>query len=205
MALEQEIKLTVLSETPCDITGLMIEGYHQSDVIQKRLISRYFDTPDKALLRYGVGLRLRCDDQQWFQTVKESGSATQGLHQRREWEYPIDGPDFDLMQLRDTPVHHFISDKTVWPHLQPLFTTDFQRQIIQLHKQESHIELAYDFGHVYTDQQTRVIHEVELELITGDTADLTTLAQQLMTQLPLALSNISKAQMGYELLTKSDN
>lgn len=204
MALEEEIKLTVRNETPCDITGVAFADYRQSQVVQKRLISRYFDTPDQALLRRGVGLRLRRDDQQWFQTVKESGSAKQGLHQRREWEQPIDGPEFDLQQLRDTPIHPLVSDETVWPHLQPLFTTDFQRQIIQLHQQARQIELAYDFGHVYTEHRQRVIHEVELELVTGDTADLTTLAQLLMTQLPLTLSNVSKAQMGYELLAESD-
>lgn len=204
MALEQEIKLSVVGEERLDLNTLTVDRYQQSDASTQRLISRYFDTPESMLMQHGFGLRLRFNGQQWLQTVKESGSAQAGLHQRQEWEQVVEKDDFDLALLSQTPLRQFVQDNNIWPYITPLFTTDFQRQVIQLHNEQSHIELAYDFGRVYNEHHEQKIHEVELELVKGTTEELTAVSQQLLALFPLAPSDVSKAQMGYELLTMSE-
>jgi len=202
MSLEQEMKLTVKSEGKLDLTAVTWpEGLQASEIKAISLLSAYYDTPELALSKARLGLRLRRSDKQWLQTVKTSGKVVDGLHQRNEWEHPLESELWDLEKLRETPVAELIDDPTVWGSISPIFTTDFIRQIIYLTMNDgSKIELAYDYGKVFTDSNQSRIHEVELELVEGDVKHLRLVATYLETQLPISPSNISKAQMGYELL-----
>ena len=198
MALEQEIKLSVLGDG-VDLTQLIFEGYQRSEINEQRLVSTYFDTPDLILLSKKIGLRLRHDGTQWFQTVKESGHVKNGLHQSLEWENKIPTNDFDLSLLRQTPLSTLIDDQAVWPNISELFTTDFVRQTILISDGRAEIELAYDKGTISNDKKATAIHEIELELKSGDISYLQMLSAQLMTQLPLKTTDKSKAQLGYKL------
>jgi len=62
------------------------------------------------------------------------------------------------------------------------------------------VELAYDRGQVYRGKEHSPIHEIELELKSGDSEQLMILANKLQQQIALSPSDISKAQMGYELI-----
>lgn len=202
MALEQEIKLSVL-EDEIEFKALVFEGYQQSEVTSQRLISTYFDTPELALIKSGLGLRLRFDGKQWFQTLKETGQVKQGLHQRQEWEQRLLKKAFDEKSLKATPLRTVIENETIWPTVSPVFTTDFIRQIIILRGQnDSEIEVAYDKGRVYTDAEAMPIHEIELELKAGNVSQLQVIAAQLISILPLQTSDSSKAGKGYALLLR---
>ena len=48
----------------------------------RRVHSVYYDTPQQALRRAGLALRLRLDGRRWLQTLKTSGQAAAGLHLR---------------------------------------------------------------------------------------------------------------------------
>lgn len=201
MTLEQEVKLAVNGGEVLDLSSLAwLSPYIQS----KRsfhLISHYFDTPELLLLQQGVGLRRRFDGKQWFQTVKESGHAQQGLHQRREWECRLDNDAFDLKHLHQTPLTTLFEDENKWQQITVIFTTDFQREVMLLAIEGGlEIELAYDRGVVYTDDSQSPIHEVELELNSGSVEQLQTVAIQLQQTMPVEPSDISKAQRGYQLL-----
>lgn len=201
MALEQEIKLSVL-EGDTDLTIIDFKAYQQSQISRHRLISRYFDTPDLAIMKRGAGLRMRFDGEQWFQTVKENGQVTNGLHQRQEWEHILTTDEFDLALLGTTPLKKIIENKKTWSTISPIFTTDFVRQTILLTlENQAEIELAYDKGTIYTDEKTTVIHEIELELKAGNVNCLHHLATELGSILPLQATDSSKAKKGYELLS----
>ena len=49
---------------------------------------------------------------------------------------------------------------------------------------------------------TQPIHEIELELKSGNVENLQALANELQQQLSLSPSNTSKAKMGYQLVNK---
>lgn len=201
MALEQEIKLVVIGDGELDITTLPLIGYQQGEINSTHLISVYFDTPDFKLMQLGLGLRLRFDGQHWLQTVKEAGQVTNGLHQRQEWEHELAGKAFDLSLLRQTPLQSVIDDKALWPTVSPIFTTDFTRQYCLITATDTAIELAYDRGRVYSTEREAPIHELELELKSGDVSALTALAQSLSAAEPLQANDCSKAKLGYGLLS----
>jgi inorganic triphosphatase YgiF len=199
VVLEQEMKLSVLGNAQVDLAQLVFQGFQCSEIVEQRLISTYFDTLDLMLLKKSVGLRLRFNGSQWFQTVKESGQVKNGLHQRHEWEDKIPTNDFDLSLLKQTPLNTLIDDKTIWTNISQLFTTDFIRQTILVSDENTSIELAYDKGTISNEEKTIAIHEIELELKRGNINQLQALSTQLMTQLPLKTTNKSKAQLGYAL------
>jgi len=201
MALEQEIKLVVTHDQPLTFSALLLpSAYQQGEVQSKHLITTYFDTPDFDLMKHGFGLRLRFDGENWLQTVKESGQVANGLHQRQEWEHPLSKQDFDLALLRQTPIQQWVEDHAFWTTLSPIFTTEFDRQYCLLKTAEqTSIELAYDRGRVYTAMSESPIHEVELELKSGQLNYLTILAQDLCATGYLQANDRSKAQQGYEL------
>jgi triphosphatase len=66
---------------PVDVTG-------RSEV-QSDLTSTYYDTPDIALHRKQLTLRLRKQGRKFVQIVKAGDFARSDLLARREWEDPI--------------------------------------------------------------------------------------------------------------------
>jgi len=205
MSLEQEIKLQIIGDAVIDLTTLdWLKTYCQAEPKKQRLVSTYFDTPELTLIHHGVGLRLRNENGRWLQTVKCTGQVKNGLHQREEWEHVLFSDQFDLDQLKQTPLVEMIEDPTVWPNLKSVFTTDFERQILDLTLADNtEIELAYDRGEVHTDDLAEPIHEIELELKNGSVESLKLLAEQCVKQLAVEYHDESKAHRGYRLVQKA--
>lgn len=201
MSLEQEIKLKVMQAEALDLAALdWLCELFEAKPYKQHLLSTYFDTPDKALMQFGVGLRLRQVDQKWLQTVKSSGEAVDGLHQRQEWEHELAGSEFDETLLRQTDLAPLLDNKAVWVALAPVFTTDFERLVMPLLLEDgTQIEMAYDRGRVIAGEKQQNIHEIELELKRGDIKKCQQLATRLKTALALEYSDISKAAQGYKL------
>lgn len=202
MALEQEVKLVVKNDQQIDLYSLILPDYIvEEEITTTHLISTYFDTVDLYLVSQGVGLRMRKSDGQWMQTVKTSGHVKDGLHQREEWEHQLERGEWDLDKLKQTPLSVMLDDPDMWSSIAPIFTTDFVRKTRQLKVGDgTEIELAYDRGLVVAGELSVPIHEIELELKLGDVKYLLLLANQLKQQLSLVASDISKAQMGYQLI-----
>jgi inorganic triphosphatase YgiF len=61
---------------------------------QRHEVTTYFDTPDRALERHGLSLRVRCTNSQRVQTLKADSRAGIAAY-RAEWEWPVqqDKPD----------------------------------------------------------------------------------------------------------------
>ncbi|MFW5427364.1 MAG: inorganic triphosphatase [Methylophagaceae bacterium] len=201
--LEQEVKLQVQGDNKFDLRSMTwLYSLAEGEFETQRLISTYYDTPDQYLMAQSLGLRLRNKAGQWLQTVKTSGSAKNGLHQRQEWEYELESEAFDLVKLKQTPLKEIIEDQTKWPTLTPLFTTDFIRETLQITLADNtQIEFAYDYGKVTAKQLSTPIHEIEMELKTGSVEQLMQFADRVAKQLDLSPSDCSKAQLGYQLLT----
>ena len=204
MSLEQELKLVVNSDNKVDLRSLVWpNNIHCSEREEIRLISVYYDTSDLHLLKQGLGLRLRKSGDNWLQTVKTSGIVKNGLHQRDEWEHELEDKQWDLDKLKQTPIATTINDAQQWANIKPLFTTDFVRQILLISVPDgSTVELAYDRGHVTASEKKANIHEIELELKSGNVNSLHMLATHLFAQLDVAASDCSKAKQGYELASK---
>lgn len=205
MALEQEIKLVINHDSKLDLSTVScLSSLEKEPAEISHLVSTYFDTADLDLSKQRVGLRMRQYDEAWWQTVKTAGKVENGLHQRDEWEHPLDNPEWDLNLLRQTPLASLINDAKKWASLSPLFTTDFIRESIQLTLDDStQIELAYDRGQVTAGDCTGSIHEIELELKSGKVESMALLAEVLCQELDLRPSDCSKAKQGYQLAEKN--
>lgn len=169
----------------------------------EKVVSTYYDTPDLALKREGLSLRLRHADRGWVQTLKSTDTATAGLFQRSEWECPLDGPTFDFLALRQMMggqrkhVGKLLRGKLP---LSPLFMTDIKRTTWNLQLPAGgKIEFSLDQGSVAHNALKVPICEIELELKSGEPEDIFTLALQLLDVMPMHIGNLSKSARGYAL------
>lgn len=161
-----------------------------------RLVSTYFDTPDHALARRGMALRVRESGGRFVQTIKADGRCM-GPLARGEWEDAIGGA---LPDPQAPETGRFLGAETEG-RLVPLFRTEVARQSIVLSvAPETRIEAAIDRGRIHvSDRVGEPISEVELELKSGQPAALYDVALDLLGVVPLRLERRSKAERGYRL------
>lgn len=167
---------------------------------ERHLRSVYFDTAERHLKQWRMGLRIRTGDEQNVQTIKTAGRNIGGLHERPEYNQVIEGHSPQLARFEQLSWPDDIELDALEKQLIPIFVTDFSRTtwLVDLDN-ETLIEVALDCGFLQSDEKQEPIQEIELELVKGDIAQLFFLANRL-TELPgLQLSSSSKAKRGYAL------
>jgi triphosphatase len=165
---------------------------------RKHLRSVYYDTPDLALRRRGIGLRVRRVDGGWVQTVKCDGGGTAA---RLECEHEIAGERPDLTCVKEAGLQDLFSEIDAPAQLRPVFATDIDRTAWQVRHRGAAIECALDVGEIRAGNKRQPIRELELELKGGTAAGLFEAAESLSRQLGLRLEWESKGQRGYALAT----
>ncbi|KPH61417.1 CYTH and CHAD domain-containing protein [Pseudoalteromonas sp. NEC-BIFX-2020_002] len=166
----------------------------------RSLQNAYFDTPSRELRALDIGFRTRCADNQCEQTIKLAGEVMGGLHQRPEYNLPLDGSRPDLSAF----------DANIWPHgmqvnviaqnLYPIFSTNFIRRTWLIETNSgAKIEVVLDKGEVAASAKVEPICELEIELVEGSRNELFTLADILVGQSNIRLGLYSKAARGYRL------
>lgn len=169
--------------------------------VVQRLISTYFDTPDRALAKAGVFLRVRESDGRYVQTVKAMGRTD--LIERSEWEREIADGSPDLAVADGTPLRPLLT-RARRSSLRPVFVTNMRRTLRRVVHGGSTIEVALDEGEILAGAREAPISEVELELKDGNPAELFSLARALSETVPLRLAIKTKAERGFELLSQED-
>ena len=202
-----EVELKLLLD-PADNNTLsqhpLLAAHARGAVKRDQLSAHYFDTPDLHLLHHGAGLRVRRMDGVWIQTMKAGGSVQSGLHQRHEWEGPVSRAWPQLGKLRklmgdDGEWQSVLDAPDLKDRLQALFAVQVERSKWDLDVDGSQIELVLDHGSIERHGQQVPVNEIELELKDGQPASLFQFALRLLDDLPLRLSNSSKAERGYQL------
>ena len=74
----------------------------------EELVSKYFDTPDCALHRLGVYVRIRDCRGRYVQTIKSAKSKTE-LLERLEWERELSNSTLDLDGLEGTALEPLLT------------------------------------------------------------------------------------------------
>jgi inorganic triphosphatase YgiF len=159
-----------------------------------RLVNVYYDTPDLALRRLGIALRLRRQRGNWLQTVKCSGQSAGGLTTRPEWEKPYQGR-FDFSAVDDATVRAKLERPKTLSRLVPIFETSFLRTVWHF----DGMLLMLDRGWIASAGRREAISEVEIEVTDGSVTAVLALAERLAERLPLAPALLSKAERGYRL------
>ena len=163
------------------------------------LKNRYFDTPRSALANARCALRIRENDGQFEQTLKTRGQGNAGLQQRGEWNWPLASGELNMALLQQPDVEEHWPAGVVVNELQAIFTTDFNRRTWLWQQGDAQVEIVIDTGAVSAGGRNLPLCEMELELRQGRADVLWNLALQLGAQVPLWISDVSKAERGYRL------
>lgn len=198
MSVEIELKF-IVSPTAVDTLSERFAAWPNEHVAPQQLTNIYYETADNFMRNHDMGLRIRGCDGKYEMTLKTAGSVIGGLHQRPEYNVAIAKPTLGLKK--------FPAD--IWPEgckllplqkaLQPLFRTDFVREKWVVTYGNSEVEIGFDQGEVRAGEDSEAICELELELKSGETADLLALAAKLAEQGGLRQGSLSKAARGYHL------
>jgi len=162
-----------------------------------RLHAMYFDTPDFALRKREMALRLRRTGKSWAQCLKAGRSGAGGWHAREEWEFARPEPSLDLALFSDTPLGR---EPALDERLVEIFRVDVRRTTWQVEPSPGNrLEVALDRGEVARLGDAEAVAEVEIECLEGDPLAAFELAERLIDAAPLRPSAVTKAQRGYRL------
>jgi inorganic triphosphatase YgiF len=174
----------------------------------KNLRSVYFDTEDFTLMKNGFALRVREVGAKRIQTLKTESDGDGPASDRGEWETALadgDGPDLNrLPPVLRNRIRKLANGGKISPRL----VSDIHRTASLLRTEDGgEIEFAIDSGTMRTIGKGALrnkdreipISEVELELKSGEPADLYRLALELADIAPLRVGLRSKAERGRAL------
>lgn len=199
--MNDEIELKFIANR--DIWKPLIDLMRQWAIIERDsapLLSVYFDTPDWQLLSWDMGLRLRRERGQQWQTLKTPGQTVGGVHQRPEFNHPLQGELPQLALFTGVPWPEPTKLAPMQHQLREVFRTDFVRlrMVVEVDRLGV-VEVAADRGNVSLGDEWEVINEIELELLEGSPKALFVLAEQVAQLAGVQLACINKAQRGYHM------
>jgi inorganic triphosphatase YgiF len=164
-------------------------------------VTTYFDTPDLALARRGISLRVRRSGDARVQTVKWREQDGHSPFGRGEREWPIERDEPDLSLVADTPAGAALAECGPVA-LGPAFVTDVRRaRRYLLPEAGTVVEAVLDEGTISAGSAQEGFQELELELKAGRPGQLYSFALGLNGAVPLALSVASKSERGRRLAT----
>lgn len=199
MSIETELKLHIAPEHMQRLKRhVWLLSLSATRARTQKLYSIYYDTNDLELRQHAMALRLRRMGKQFVQTLKGGGQVSAGLHQRNEWETGVLSEQLDFEALKACGG---VLPRGVRNRLQPVFVTDFSRNVRTLSYEGAEIELCMDSGEIRAGQSSCPISELELELKSGEPQQLFKLALALLDIVPLDVEHTSKAEYGYLLFS----
>ncbi len=164
----------------------------------------YFDTADHRLLAEGIAFRIRREGCSLQATLKWNGSEEGGMHKREELNIAVDDPeklhepDIDIFSQSD--MGDALLDIVGSEPLVPLMEVDSVRHQVRIDTGKSISELSIDKGEVRVGEKSSEILEMEIELFSGEEADMIALGDSLAEKFGLKASNISKFKRGLDLM-----
>jgi len=201
---EVELKLEIRPEdAPRLLRNRFLAEISEGRGRTRSLHTVYFDTPRLDLARLGMALRVRRDGRRLVQTLKLRGPQRGAHFDRLEVEAPAASEEPDLGLVPDPELRAQVAEAIAGSALAPVIETRFRRTHRLLRHGETSLELDLDVGEVRAAGESQPLCEVELELREGDAGALYDVALALLESVPLRISTVSKADLGYACLTGS--
>jgi len=176
-----------------------IEGFAAGRAVTKTLQSIYFDTPDQALRKAKISLRVRKSGRSWIQTAKLGTGVLGGLSSAVEAEHPVKSRALDFSVIEDTAVREKLAEIIGDAELVECFETVMKRTARQLSRDSdgAEIELALDTGNILAGGGSQPLTELEMELKAGPSLAVFEAAKALLKDVPFRFSPFSKAERGF--------
>ena len=164
----------------------------------------YFDTEDRRLHDAGIAFRIRKEGDVIIATLKWKDSSEGGMHRREELNVPIvdeamlHTPDIRIFEQSD--IYQMMEDIVGERTMVPLMEVHSLRHQVRIDTGLSICELSVDKGEVRVGEKAAPILEMEIELFSGEEADMIALGEGLAEKYGLEASNISKYKRGLDLM-----
>ncbi len=179
---EIELKFLFAERDVAKVKALVAAVPSAQQAADQRLRTIYFDTPNQDLWNHGFIVRVRAIGEGHVQTVKRT--ATSRI-QRDEWEEEIGWPELDMGHIKNTPLARLASKPSIRRAMRPAFEVDVERTSFMLETGGGRIEASIDQGAIEANGEKLGVHELELELKSGDRSALFNLARAFVSQAPL--------------------
>lgn len=164
----------------------------------------YFDTEDRKLYREGIAFRVRKEGNALVGTLKWNGSSEDGMHKREEINVPVDDeeklttPDIGIFAQSEMCE---VLEKIVGERkLMPLMDIYFLRRQVRLDTGNCICELSVDKGQVVVNGKMAPICEMEIELYSGEEAEMIALGAEFAEKYQLQAEDTSKYKRGLDLM-----
>jgi triphosphatase len=194
---EVELKFTTDSSGLAQALAAPLLRAETRDAPAKNLVSVYFDTPAGDLKREGLILRIRRAGRSApLMTLKWQTDEAEGLFSRGEIEIRCRALQPDL-SLFDEAVAARVAGLIADRPLEPRFETRFKRRTRMVTFGGAQIEVAFDEGAIVAGENSWPLCEVELELKSGDAADLYEFGARLAEATSLKLDVRSKSARAF--------
>lgn len=99
MAQEIELKF-IVAQDGVETLREQLNALEAKHTPAGQLLNIYYETADNWLRRHDMGLRIRGDQGRYEMTLKIAGRVVGGLHQRPEYNIPLDKPELRLSACR---------------------------------------------------------------------------------------------------------
>ncbi len=163
-----------------------------------RLVTRYFDTANGDLERNCMVLRMRKQGRRHTLSLKWRRPSDGGIFERGEIEAISPGPAPDPALL-GPDYAAMVEDVVRGQPLVPVYETDIRRAVSRITANASDIEVALDSGFIQAGEKKSPVREIELELKSGDPAELYRIGMSLAESCPVRLGMQPKAVRGAAL------
>jgi inorganic triphosphatase YgiF len=171
--------------------------------ITKTLKSVYLDTPQHALNKAGIALRLRRDGRRWIQTVKTGAQLLGGRSQVGEVENPAPGGRVCIHAIPDPSILEKVVRCVDGAPLETVCETVIKRTSNELVLQDgTRAGLAVDVGEIRAGGRSVELSEMEIDLLDGSPRGLFDIASLLAPEGGLRFSRLSIVARGYLLATE---
>ncbi len=166
----------------------------------------YFDTSGYDFQKNHIAFRIRREGSRFVATLKRRGSVSDGLHKREEINAPVTDDDFvanpKLSLFAGDELIGDIASELADKELVPVMEMNFAREKFRVDYRGSIMEISIDQGDIITSGGSCPICEMEIELYSGNEADLVKLGKQIQKSYNLKEENMSKYGRGLALLAQ---
>lgn len=198
MASHQEVEVKLRTD-PVKVAKIRRSQWWRALARGRRqsLHSVYYDTNDHRLRDCRLSLRTRTDGRSFVQTLKMPKAQSDTVV-RAEWETVVPDAIPDPTLVIDPALPEDFR-KLTSADLQPMFDVEVKRETRRLVSDGVQIDVSLDDGAVVAGEARAPVHEIELELVSGDLPALFAEARRIADLVDGRLHTRTKADLGYAL------
>ncbi len=160
----------------------------------------YLDTPDHALNKAEIALRLRREGRRWLQVAEGRGSRTDAAPGAADQEVPAPGGRARLDAIPDPGLRDEVLQRVNGTAVVPFGESVIQRSTTEVSLGDgTRVALAIDVGRIRAEGRSAELREAEIALVEGDSGGIFDLARVLFPEGGLAFSQLPLSARAYML------